>query len=92
MRLLMIVFAIVLAGCESTPEPMPETPSPYLACAPHNTDELVACPMHWAPVCGQLATGTWQTYANDCDACANGAKQYLPDACDFVDPELITND
>lgn len=48
--------------------------------------------MHWAPVCGQLATGTWQTYANDCDACANGAKQYLPDACDFVDPELITND
>ena len=95
MRLVVLLISslVILTGCQlpSPPQPEPEIATPYEFCPEDNGRELVACPMNWAPVCAQLADYRWETYANDCDACANGASRYVVDACDFVNPELLSN-
>jgi len=94
MRLLVSISLILLTACHlpATPEVVEETPSPYTSCPLGENDALIACPMNWEPVCGQLADLRWESYANDCDACANGVSRYVSDSCDFVDLELISND
>ncbi len=83
MRSILIALVVNLAACTATPTTIVDENTVQETICPKNSNALQVCTMEFVPVCGQQVDKTWRTYSNGCDACANDATKYLPDACEY---------
>lgn len=79
---LLLLAAILMAGCGSTGEQKPDPLPPGWVQCPAERPEI--CTRIYRPVCAwQPASGEWKTFASDCTACADRqVAGYIPGKCD----------